>query len=29
MIGLPNHPNLTDGDVSYVIETVKSFGQRN
>lgn len=24
-IGLPNHPNLTDDDVEYVIETVREF----
>lgn len=24
-IGLPNHPNLTDDDVAYVIETVREF----
>ncbi|MDY7081696.1 MAG: DegT/DnrJ/EryC1/StrS family aminotransferase [Halobacteria archaeon] len=26
MIGLPNHPNLEDEDVEYVIETVREFG---
>ncbi len=26
-IGLPNHPNLTDDEVEYVIETVRSFGK--
>ena len=25
MIGLPNHPNITDEEVDYVIETVRSF----
>jgi dTDP-4-amino-4,6-dideoxygalactose transaminase len=25
MIGLPNHPNLTDDDVDYVIETLRGF----
>lgn len=25
-IGLPNHPNLTDEDVEYVVETVRAFG---
>jgi dTDP-4-amino-4,6-dideoxygalactose transaminase len=24
-IGLPNHPNLSDADIEYVIETVRSF----
>ncbi|MFB6075238.1 MAG: DegT/DnrJ/EryC1/StrS family aminotransferase [Haloarculaceae archaeon] len=25
MIGLPNHPNLTEEDVEYVVDTVRSF----
>lgn len=29
MIGLPNHPKLTDDEISYVIETVRAFGQRD
>jgi len=24
-IGLPNHPNITDGEVEYVVETVRNF----
>ncbi|MFC7132401.1 MULTISPECIES: NAD-dependent epimerase/dehydratase family protein [Salinibaculum] len=24
--GLPNHPNLTDKDIEYVVETVRAFG---
>lgn len=27
-IGLPNHPNLTDDDVEFVVETVREFGGR-
>ncbi|MDY6775299.1 MAG: DegT/DnrJ/EryC1/StrS family aminotransferase [Halobacteria archaeon] len=27
MIGLPNHPNITDEEVEYVIETVREFGR--
>jgi dTDP-4-amino-4,6-dideoxygalactose transaminase len=27
MIGLPNHPNLTEEDIEYVIETIRSFEQ--
>jgi perosamine synthetase len=26
MIGLPNHPNLTDEELAYVVETVREFG---
>jgi len=26
MIGLPNHPNMTEGDIEYVVETVRAFG---
>jgi dTDP-4-amino-4,6-dideoxygalactose transaminase len=29
MIGFPNHPNLTDEEVSYVIDTVRAFDQRD
>ncbi|RLM82162.1 hypothetical protein D3D02_18725 [Halobellus sp. Atlit-38R] len=25
MIGLPNHPNLTEEEIQYVIETVRDF----
>lgn len=27
MIGLPNHPGLNEGDVDYVIETIRSFDE--
>ena len=29
MIGLPNHPNITDEDVEYVVETVRAFGDEH
>jgi dTDP-4-amino-4,6-dideoxygalactose transaminase len=29
MIGLPNHPNITDEEVEYVIETVREFGKEH
>lgn len=29
MIGLPNHPNLSDEDIEYVIETVRAFGDQH
>jgi dTDP-4-amino-4,6-dideoxygalactose transaminase len=29
MIGLPNHPNITDEEVEYVIETVRDFGDEH
>jgi len=29
MIGLPNHPNITDEDVEYVIDTVRAFGEQH
>jgi perosamine synthetase len=28
MIGLPNHPNITDEDIDYVVETVRAFGKQ-
>lgn len=28
-IGLPNHPNLTDEEIEFVIETVREFGERH
>lgn len=28
LLGLPNHPNLTDDDIEYVVETVREFGER-
>jgi len=27
MIGLPNHPNITDEEVEYVLKTVREFGE--